>query len=44
VFLVSALLKGGIQIEGDNASKAKDQTGLFQQSNDTSALVASSRG
>jgi len=44
VFLVSCAsrLKGGIHIEGDNASKAKDQTGLL--SNDTSALVASSRG
>ena len=44
VFLVFALRKGGIQIEGGNASKAKEQTALLQQSNDASALVASSRG
>jgi hypothetical protein len=44
VFLVFALLKGGVQIEGDNASKAKEHAALLQPSSDTSALMAKIRG
>jgi O-antigen/teichoic acid export membrane protein len=44
VFLVSALRKGGVQIEGDSAPKAKEHAAPLQPTSNTSALVASSRG
>jgi hypothetical protein len=43
VFLTAALRKG-VQIEGDNASKPKDHAALLQPGRNTRALVASSGG
>jgi heme/copper-type cytochrome/quinol oxidase subunit 3 len=43
VFLISAFRKG-VQIEGDNASKAKEHAAFLPPSSNTGALMASSGG